>query len=169
MSTIHRMFGATLIIVLAGAAGNAAANPSTGGPDPTPANRIVGTWEFTVQLGPCNGPFGPPFRAMTVFHEGGTLSESNAAPLAGVPSPFGLSQRGPAYGTWRYDPQTGSYRAQMRFYWFVDGVLHGDQLITREITLVGDQMDATIAAERRLADGTLLAEVCGIESGVRIF
>jgi hypothetical protein len=159
-----------LIILLACVAGNAGANTASGGPPGSPANAIVGTWEFTVQLGPCNGPLNPAFRAMTVFHMGGTLSESNATPLVGVPSPWGLSQRGPAYGSWRYDPTSGRYTAQMRFYWFVNGVLHGHQLIERQLTVAGDQMDGTITAERHFVDGTIpTAHLCGIESGVRVF
>jgi hypothetical protein len=89
------------------------------------ANRLVGTWEALTRTGPCGGPFGPPFLAFTVFHAGGTLTETNMAPLAGVPTPFGQAIRGPAFGTWSYDPRSKTYNAQMRFNWFIDGLYHG--------------------------------------------
>jgi hypothetical protein len=168
MRTTLYTFAVGAIIFLGWAAGNAAANPSRGGPPPMPANQIVGTWEYTVQLGPCNGPLNPPFRAIGAFHLGGTLSESNATPLTGVPSPWGPSVRGPGYGAWRYDPTTGRYHAHMRFYWFVNGVLHGHQQIDRELTMVSDTlMTGTITAERHFVDGTPPVPICGIEEGAR--
>jgi hypothetical protein len=168
MSTRLGTLAIGLIIILGWTAGNSAANPSRGGPPPSAANQIVGTWEYTVQLGPCNGPFNPPFRTTTAFHLGGTLSESNATPLTGVPTPWGFSVRGPGYGTWRYDPDTGRYHAHKRFYWFIDGVLHGHQQIDRELTLVNDTlMTGTITAERHFVSGAAPVALCGIEEGVR--
>jgi hypothetical protein len=47
--------------------------------------------------------------------------------------------------------------------------LHGHQLIERELTVAGGQMDGTITAERHFVDPTIpTAQVCG-ESGVRDF
>lgn len=131
---------------------------------PAPAERIVGTWEALTRTGPCDGPFGPPFLAFTVFHAGGTLSETNMAPLGGVTTPFGQAIRGPAFGTWSYEPRSRSHSAQMRFNWFVDGFYHGYQQIHFEridVATDGNTMTATFTAERHFIDGRPPVPNCG--------
>lgn len=81
---------------------------------PTPANAIVGTWLVSGAVAPCGTDIPPtPIRALVAFHAGGTLTDTNDFPIAGVPGPFGLSRRnGPGLGTWSYNPRTRTYSYQ---------------------------------------------------------
>lgn len=167
-STLTRSCAAACLML--GASLAEASTPATTGASPAAANRIVGTWTASVRTGPCGGNLGPPFLATTVFHAGGTLSETNAAPLAGIPSPWGLSVRGPAFGTWSYDPRSGTYSASMRFNWFVNGVYHGYQQIDwPELVLsLGDSvLSGSFTGERLFASGDPPAVNCGTVTQVR--
>jgi hypothetical protein len=167
-TTLLRNCAAALLIL--GTSLAEAGTPATTGATPTDANRIVGTWAATVRKGPCGGELGPPFLATTVFHAGGTLSETNAAPLGGIPSPWGLSVRGPAFGTWSYDPRSGTYTASMRFNWYVNGLYHGYQQIdwANLVLSLGDSvMSGAFTAERRFVNGTPPVPNCGTVSQVR--
>jgi len=128
------------------------------------ANQIVGTWEASTRTGPCGGPFGMPFLAFTVFHAGGTLTETNMAPLAGVPTPFGQAIRGPAFGTWSYDRRNRTRTAQMRFNWFVNGLYHGYQQIQFdriELDPDSSSLSGTFSATRNFIDGRPAIPNCG--------
>ena len=134
------------------------------------ANRLVGTWEASVRVGPCGGPLLPPYLAFTVFHFGGTLTETNMAPLGGAPTPWGVSVRGPAFGTWDWDPATRSYRGQMRFNWYVGGFYHGyHQVVFERLELTADSasMTGTFTGARHFADGSPPVPNCGEAEFVR--
>jgi hypothetical protein len=169
-SQSHILSGIFLFLLL-GADSATAANPFQP-VDMTPsANRIVGTWEAAARTGPCGGPFGPPFLAFTVFHAGGTLTETNMAPLGGIPTPFGQAIRGPAFGTWHYDPSSRTYTAQMRFNWFIDGFYHGYQQINLdriELSPDDSMQSSNFNATRNFIDGTPPIPNCGEVSMVRI-
>lgn len=163
-----RILSAMFLLLSAGSA--TAASPSLLVDLTPPANRIVGTWEAATRTGPCGGPFGPPFLAFTVFHAGGTLTETNMAPLDGIPTPFGQAVRGPAFGTWNYDRRTQTYTAQMRFNWFVNGFYHGyHQIYFDQIELAADgsTLSATFNASRHFADGSAPIPNCGDVGMVR--
>ena len=163
-----------LTLVLLGlsgvATGGTLPTADTTGAMPVPANRIVGLWDNVGQVAPCGQPLNPPFRNLNAFSAGGTLSGDNSFPLAGVPSPWGLSARGPMYGTWRYDLRTGRYYSTGRFYWFVNGVFHGWNHVTREIDLSPDgrTFEATIRAQRYFVNGDPPVDICGFEHGYRV-
>jgi hypothetical protein len=137
---------------------------------PAPGDRIVGTWEVAARLGPCGGPLGPPFLAFIVFHAGGTLTDTTMAPLAGIPTPFGQSIRGPAFGTWAYDRRSRTYTAQQRFNWFVDGLYDGYQQVhfhRIELLADGSGLAGTLSATRNFIDGRPPVPTCGEVSMVR--
>ena len=135
-----------------------------------PPNRIVGTFEALVQVGPCGGPFGPPFLSTSVFHAGGTISETNAAPLGGIPTPWGTSARGPGFGTWQYHPKSDSYEAWIRFNWYVGGFYHGYQQIHFPALVLsrnGETLTGGFTAARYFANGDPPAPNCGHTEQVR--
>lgn len=161
--TIFRFTLAALLVLLSGTLVQAA-SPATTGAHATPANAIVGTWEAAARVGPCGGALGPPFLATTVFHAGGTLTETNAAPLGGIPTPWGPSVRGPAFGTWSYDAQSDRYVAQMRFNWYVGGFYHGYQQIHLDfLELSADHsiLAGTFTATRNFVNGNSPVPNCG--------
>jgi hypothetical protein len=163
---------ATLLVAASCAMPGPAAADS--GALPTPANRIVGLWSAVVAVAPCAG--GPENRiaATIAYHAGGTLSETNAMPIAGIPNMQGVpgnNQRGPGMGTWNFDPRTGQYSLRIRFNWYVDGVYNGYQDIERTGVLLstdGRQLAGPVHATRYFADGSKYAEFCGSESAVRL-
>lgn len=163
-TTILKSIFAALLVLLS-ATGIAAGNPSTTGALATPANDIVGTWEAAVRLGPCNGPLGPPFLATTMFNAGGTMTDTNAAPLSGIPTPWGNSVRGPAFGTWSYDPKSDRYVGQLRFNWYVGGFYHGFQQVhfdSLELSADHSVLSGTFTATRNFVDPALQpVTVCG--------
>ena len=158
------------LLMLLSATGVSAGSPSTTGALATRANNIVGTYEAAVQLGPCGGTLGAPFLATTMFHAGGTLNDTNAAPLSGVPTPWGLSVRGPAFGTWSYNRKTDRYLIQMRFNWYVGGFYHGYQQIHIDAQLSRDKsvLIGTIAATRHFVDPAISpVPACGVVEQIR--
>lgn len=139
-----------------------------------PANRIVGLWHAVGAVGPCGGTPSGGIQANVVFNAGGTLSETNTMPLAGIPNLHGISglhTRGPGFGTWSYNPTTNTYTIDFRFFWFVNGYYHGYQSIHREgVTLSADglELSGDIRAARYLANGTKYMEFCGSEVSERL-
>lgn len=162
---------------LATATALADAPPQTGIP-PTPVNAIVGTWQMTGGVAPCGVPVPPtPIRALVTFHAGGTLTETNDFPLAGNPSPWGLSARnGPGLGSWSYNRSTDTFTYKGRFYWWVDGVYHGyQQLGPNEVGLSPDGLVffGEIRAERWVYDPltqthSKAVEFCGEHTATRL-
>jgi hypothetical protein len=108
----------------------------------SPANTIVGTWEFRARLFVCaTGQTLQSIRASSVFNAGGTMLDTNTAPP---------STRGPGFGIWTYNPLTRSYVVQMRLY-----------------SASGDSATGTIAGQILGPNEELLASTCGEETGVR--
>lgn len=177
---MNRPIPAALAVMLAAAATLSAPDclARHGGPNGKPADALTGSWTVQAIIHPCDGS-GPPPREITAlqtFHLGGTMTETNNFPLAGVPSPFGVSVRnGPGLGTWSYDPRTRVYTASFRFNWYVDGVYHGYQSIERQdITLSRDgrSFQSVVDARRYAHDPVtgedeLIAVFCGESWGER--
>ena len=128
----------------------------------SPANTIVGTWEFRARLFVCaTGQTLQSIRASSVFNAGGTMLDTNTAPP---------STRGPGFGIWTYDPQTRSYAVQMRLYRYnADGSFAGVAQVRRTLRLSasGDSATGTIAGQILGPNEELLASTCGEETGVR--
>lgn len=149
-------------------------DPQSTGMLQLPANNIVGLWTAVVSVGPCNGAPTNNIQATITYHSGGTLSETNAMPIAGIPNMQGVpgnNQRGPGMGTWSYNRRTGQYTLDIRFNWYVDGVYNGYQHIHRSNVIMsadGKQMGGPVHATRYFADGSKYAEFCGSESATRL-
>jgi len=157
---------ASLLAIALAAASSVAAAESLPAHHPrlllSPANAIVGTWEFQARLFVCaNGQTLQQFRAASVFNAGGTMLDTNTAPP---------STRGPAFGIWTYDPQAGHYVAQMRLYRYnPDGSFAGVAEVRRTLTLSSDGDSATGTFTGRLLgpNEEVLALTCGEETGAR--
>lgn len=172
---LHKTSLALATILLALSAGPATAvDPAHTGALATPANGIVGLWSAAVEVGPCGGTPGAPMKAIINYHAGGTLSETNMMPIAGIPNLQGvpgINQRGPGMGTWSYSPRTGQYTFDLRFNWYVNGVYNGYQAIHRPgvvISADGNTMSGPIQATRYFADGSKYADFCGRETATRL-
>ena len=165
---------AACLSLLAGPSPAANPDPGASGLLSFRANRIVGLWTAMVSVGPCNGSPTNQILATITYHAGGTLSETNAMPIAGIPNMQGVpgnNQRGPGMGTWSYSPRTDQYTLDIRFNWYVNGVYNGYQVIHRSNVLMsadGKQMGGPVHATRYFADGSKYAEFCGSESATRL-
>ncbi len=165
---------AACLSLLAGPTPAANPDPSSNGLLRLPANRIVGLWTAVVSVGPCNGTPSNQILATISYHTGGTLSETNAMPISGIPNMQGVpgnNQRGPGMGTWSYNPLTGQYTLDIRFNWYVDGIYNGYQVIHRTNVLLsadGNHLGGPVHATRYFADGSKYAEFCGSESATRL-
>ena len=128
----------------------------------SPANAIVGTWEFQARFFICaSGQTLRQLRASSVFNAGGTMLDTNTDPPA---------TRGPAFGTWTYDPQSRRYRAQMRLYRYnPDGSFAGVAQVRRTLRLSadGDTATGTFTGQILGPNEEVLATTCGEETGAR--
>ena len=125
------------------------------------ANRIVGLWQSTIDLGPCAGGPRMNVRGLNQFHAGGTLTET------GSPPP---TSRGPGYGVWRYDRASRRYDARMQFARFTpEGQFDGFTDIHRELTLSqdGNVYNDQIVARLLNPDDSVRVALCGTAVGRR--
>ena len=92
---------------------------------------LVGAWVADVSLLDCASGLqtqAPPFRAMVVFHAGGTLSETSGPSV----------RRTPSFGTWSRS-STNEYTAvSMLLTYDANGTLTGAQEVRRAIRLTAD-------------------------------
>jgi len=157
---------ATLLAIVLAAASTVAAATSLPEHHPgllaAPANAIVGTWEFQARFYACaSGQTLRQLRASSVFNAGGTMLDTNTDPP---------STRGPAFGTWTYNPRTGRHVAQMRLYRYnADGSFAGVAQVRRTLTLSPDGDSATGTFTGRILgpQEQVLAVTCGEETGTR--
>jgi hypothetical protein len=162
-----------IVVIAALGCGAATAGPDQTGALAVPANRIVGLWSTQAMVGPCNGAPSNPIRNTLLFQAGGTLVENPRFPPEGAPNVAGIPgiyQRGQALGTWTYDSANRRYWIHLQFDNFVDNAYHGYSTVDRRITLSADGMIASgpVWSARYLADGSLLAEVCGEALSTRL-
>ena len=125
-------------------------------------NRLVGLWDARVDVGPCGGGPRRQFRAMNVFHAGGTLSDFNTLPG---------SARGPGYGAWQFRVATERYESRFQFYRYLpDGSFDGVQDVHQETTLSedGNRLDSTVVARVLNPDDSLRVELCGTATATRV-
>jgi hypothetical protein len=151
---------ALLCLALAGAAH---AGPDTTGALPVPANRVLGLWEASGTVTPCNGGPGPVVQVAntTVFQSGGTLVENPRTPT--IARSIGL-------GTWSYDASGDSYRQHLEFYRFnSDGSFAGHATVDRRFVLSADGQATLGPVEVAFyaANGGQLFVLCGEVAGTR--
>lgn len=157
---------ATLLAIALAAASTVAAAASLPEHHPrlllSPANAIVGTWEFQGRFFACaTGQTQRELRASSVFNAGGTMLDTSTAPP---------DTRGPAFGIWTYDERAGHYVAQMRLYRYnADGSFAGVAQVRRTLVLSsdGDSATGTFTGQILGPQEQVLAATCGDETGVR--
>lgn len=160
-----------LVVVCASLAGNAAAlslpeNPAAEFPSaqngllPVPANRIVGLWQFTVTIAPCAGGPTSSFVGYHLFSAGGTLTDTNRAPVV---------TRGPGLGTWKYLGQD-RYKIRFQFNRYAEGAFDGvqDVRVDARLGAAGSRLNYVIRATTLNPDGSVRGEACGTSVGERI-
>ena len=89
---------------------------------------IVGAWVADVTLLDCassKATGAPPFRALVVFHAGGTLSEASGPSV----------RRTPSYGTWVSSGQEQYFAVSTLLTYDANGTLSGAQEIRRTIRM----------------------------------
>jgi hypothetical protein len=154
------------VLLLLAAAGHAAAQQPMRNSEPSPpskANQIVGLWQVQVSVRPCAAPSATPieFRAINVFHVGGTLSDINTSPPA---------SRGAGMGIWQHLGQ-GLYQSRFQFPRFAaTGAFDGFQDVSTSFALApgGDDYTASVDARVLNIDGTLRLALCGTAVGKRV-
>ena len=128
----------------------------------SPANRIVGVWDFQVQTFHCTtGVPGAAFRARSVFNIGGTLEDTNNRPQ---------TTRGPAFGVWTYDPRAREYVTRSRLFRYnPDGSSSGTNLVERTLKLSrdGDSATSRIKVSILGPNEELLTTDCATQDGTR--
>jgi hypothetical protein len=102
--------------------------------------RIVGAWLARVTLLDCatRQPLpAPPFRAVVVFHAGGTVSEASGPSV----------RRTPSFGEWRWVGRSGFFASSVLLTYDANGVFTGEQRIDRAIELSRDGREFVAATE----------------------
>jgi hypothetical protein len=120
-----------------------------------PQSSLQGAWTAQVTLLDCPSgqPAGaPPFRAVVVFHAGGTLSEASGPSV----------QRTPSFGTWRREGGRDFSARSVLLTYDANGLWTGMQEIRRTITLAADGLSfvaetITIATD---SQGTVRFQGC---------
>jgi hypothetical protein len=156
---------ALLALLLATTAGSAIAqSPMQTGLLPTPANRLIGTFDVDVAIGPCNLPNPVAFfSAHNTFHAAGTVSDVNWAHP---------STRAGGQGIWKH---LGGNKYASRFQFFrydnpAPAPASGLQDVRTELTLSadGNSYVARINAQQRALDGSPVGPpLCGEAVGER--
>lgn len=127
-----------------------------------PANRIVGTWEYQVNVSNCEtGQTLFQFRAASVFNAGGTLLDTNSQPP---------TTRGPAFGVWTYNPRARNWIAEMRLNRYnPDGSFAGVNEVRRTLTISrdGNHTSETFTGKILGLNEEVLVTTCGNSEGVR--
>lgn len=124
---------------------------------------IEGVWQTTVTQRNCQtGDALRTFRGLTVYHEGGTVSETSAA--------LSPALRGPGYGFWEKESRS-TYTSSFIFQRFnPDGTFAGTQQTTSTITLGGrngNTYDTTTAIQVFDANSNLLGTGCATATAAR--
>ena len=136
----------------------------TGAPataSPQQSAPLQGVWDSQVTLTDCNGFTLAVFRAYEMFHQGGTLTNTDNTPP---------TLHGPGFGTWeRVDGRKCT--APFQFFNFnSDGTFAGVQKIARQIRLApdGNSYTSTVTFETYDPNGVLVFSGCGTEVATRI-
>lgn len=142
-----------LFVLVLACGGNAAAQQA--------ADPIEGVWEGFVTVHDCaSKAVLRTFRASQVFHQGGTVSDTNSAPT---------STRGPGFGTWARSGTT--YTSKFRYFTYDNmGVPTGTARVTRTLTLSADGLSNSSTNSTVFEDtgGNVLRTVCSTNTGTRV-
>jgi hypothetical protein len=145
---------AFLLVQACGGSDDAIAQAKT--PDP-----LIGVWEGSVTLRDCaTQAVVATFYGSQVFHQGGTMSDTNTSPTA---------SRGPGWGTWASD--YGSYIVKFRFFTYdAAGNYSGVIRTTRNVTVGPTPGTATSVNSSQIFDasGALVRTTCGSDVGTKV-
>lgn len=125
------------------------------------SKAIEGVWDARVTIINCDT--GNPiamFRAMDMFHNGGTFTDTNAAPP---------NTRGPGFGTWEYLGRR-QFNAVLRFFLYnPDGSFAGVRRIAQDIRLnrSGDEWESTVAITVFDPAGNQISTACATATATR--
>ena len=123
---------------------------------------LEGVWNTTVTLRVCQtGDVIRSFRGLTVYHQGGTVSESSTA--------LGPALRSTGFGVWDKDNHS-DYTASFVFLRFgADGTFLGTQKTTSAIELGsgGDTYETTTSVQVYDANDILLGTGCATATAMR--
>lgn len=128
---------------------------------PLPVNRIVGLWDVSMTIGPCQGGPTQTFKALNTYHAGGTLTDRNT---------FAPGARASGQGVWSHQGN-GQYKSRFQFYRFLpDGSFDGVQDIRTTMILnrLATEYTNTVRAKVLNADGSVRVELCGSGSARRV-
>lgn len=127
------------------------------------SDPVEGAWEAVITVRDCStGVAILTARGQQVFHRGGTLTDTNAAPPMA---------RGVGFGSWRRDGAARSYTSRFRFNRYnPDGSLAGTQRVTRVFTLSADGNTQTSTNTSQTLDtaGSVLQSGCASDVSTRM-
>ena len=149
-------FGLFLIVQACGGGGDAQA-------DPVPVDVVEGVWENAGSARDCTtNAVLSNFKGATVFHHGGTLTETNGQPTAA---------RGPGFGVWAKSGE--QYTTRLRFFTYdaTTGAVSGSRRIVRTFTLSADKTTAIATATTELFDnaGTRISSGCAADTATKLY
>jgi hypothetical protein len=124
--------------------------------------RLEGTWENQVNIIDCNtGNVITTFRSLTVFMEGGTLTESTSGTAPAL--------RTPGEGVWRHTIDNNYAFRFKHFRFNAQNVLAGWNIIQAEASLdaAGNAYTSAATVEVYDPNGVLLATACAETVGTR--
>lgn len=136
-------------LLLVGAAA-ASEPPSQAGNQHANTYRPSGAWLLTINYPAFVGI--PPFQEILVFHDGGTVSETNATLHANSANPGFPFNASPGYGSWE---NAGDRRAAFEFTKLLfDGLTNqhvGYLVVSGKLTITGDTASQTDPADASVA------------------
>jgi hypothetical protein len=157
----RRVVAVSLFTAGAGIVGQACSSSLAGAQTPSTPDPVVGVWNSQVTITDCHGTTTRQFQARNIFHEGGTLTDTDSQPP---------SSHGPASGTWQ-SQGGGMYTSVFELYRFnADGTLAGSNHVQRTLTLGADNNSFTTTFTVAVNDptGTNLMNGCGTETAARL-
>src|SRR5262249_40101371 len=126
------------------------------------SDPVEGVWDNAVTLKDCSTGATPGTALGTaVYHRGGTITDTAAAPP---------TSRGPGFGKW--EKTASGYLARIRaFRYNADGTLAGSSKLTRTFTLSSDGNSQTSSNTLELLDptGAVVATRCSSETSQRLY
>ena len=126
-----------------------------------PPDYLQGVWEGSVTLRDCTtNAVVATFYGSQVFHQGGTMSDTNTSPTA---------SRGPGWGSWVKSGPV--YIVKFRFFTYdAAGNYSGVIRTTRTVTLGPSLGMATSVNSSQIfdANGDLIRSTCGTDSGSKV-
>lgn len=156
-----RVVAVSLLTSVAGFVGQACNSSPANAQTPSTPDPLIGAWSSKVTITDCHGTTMRQFQSMNLFHEGGTLTDTDSQPP---------TSHGPALGTWA-SQGAGMYSSVFDLYRFnSDGSLAGANRVQRTITLdtASNTFTSTFTVSVNDPTGANLSNACGTETAARL-